>query len=275
MILNNTWCNSEGPITELALHGYATYTTLLVEQGGVRGLQYHLQRLVNDARVLFGTAPSKTQLLSNLRAFLESTDSTNHQIVRVTVFPQSFSLAEPGSINELNILVNSRASLYSPQQALRVVLINAERVWPLQKTANMIVNLKARAQAQAKGFNDALMVKNDFITEGSTWNVFFIKDRQLLTPPIGEDVLPGVTRRIVIELAQQAGIEVLEVAVKPNDIGKFDAALATNATVGLRDIIAINGHSYSNQSYKSHSYEANDLAKQLKMLYNTVERDII
>jgi branched-chain amino acid aminotransferase len=70
----------------------------------------------------------------------------------------------------------------------------------------------AKTDAQLSGFDEALVLTQEgHISEGSAMNVFLVRDGVLLTPPITDNVLEGITRRTAIELArQELGIEVVE-----------------------------------------------------------------
>ena len=87
---------------------------------------------------------------------------------------------------------------------------------------------------------EALIVnqKNE-ITEGSKSNVFFVKDSSLITPPL-KDVLGGVTRHKVIELAKKHSIKVLEAPLSVEDIPSLEAAFISGTSPNILPIRKIN-----------------------------------
>ena len=109
----------------------------------------------------------------------------------------------------------------------------------------MISIFKARRVARTAGFDDALLADEQHITEGATWNVFFIQQRELVTPPLAGDILPGVTRQLILDYCQQQGISVLQQPINRDQIQTFDGAFATNASWGVRPIAAIDDVQYS------------------------------
>ncbi len=108
---------------------------------------------------------------------------------------------------------------------------------PTAKTGNYLTHVLAIREARASGAYEALMLDHDgFVTEGTTSNVFAVKDGVLLTPPLGAGILEGVTRGVVLALARSAGVEAREVALRPADLEKADEIFLT-ATV--REIVPV------------------------------------
>lgn len=68
-----------------------------------------------------------------------------------------------------------------------------------------------KSDAVLAGFDEALVLNNEgHIAEGSAMNVFMVRDGVIITPPVSENILEGITRRSVIELAKELGIPVIE-----------------------------------------------------------------
>lgn len=81
------------------------------------------------------------------------------------------------------------------------------------KTTGSYVNSAlARTEAEQAGFDEAVVLREDgTVSEGSAMNIFIVKDGKLLTPPENSDLLVGITRNSVIELAnEELGMEVVE-----------------------------------------------------------------
>jgi len=86
-----------------------------------------------------------------------------------------------------------------------------------------------------KGDNYDLLMLNSggFVAEGSFSNVFFVKNGVLLTPPLDCDVLDGITRRNVMEIAKSCGIEVVEKRIQPWEVFLFDEIFLTHTSKGI------------------------------------------
>ena len=247
-ILNQKTLQQDSDVLSLALYGYACFTSFLVENEKVKGLQLHLERLINDSFDIFGQSPEKNDILKNISAFLDHQEANYYGGIRVTIFPANFSLANPGDVNAFNILVTGRKAEKTTLSPINIATIEAKRTYPLQKTSNMIANLKARSEAQSKGAQDAVMLHDGIITEGATWNIFFGSGNNLVTPSIQSEILPGITRKLLIEAAFAANYKIIESEITITDIEKYQYCFITNALIGLRPVLRINNMVYDTQN---------------------------
>ncbi len=79
------------------------------------------------------------------------------------------------------------------------------------------------------------------LLEGTTSNLFVVRRDRLLTPPLGRGVLPGVTRGIVMRLAEKAGLRALERPLRERDLCAADEAFLTATTIEILPIRAVEG----------------------------------
>jgi branched-chain amino acid aminotransferase len=94
----------------------------------------------------------------------------------------------------------------------------------------------ARHQAQAKGYDDALMFDwRGQVAEGTGANAFFVKDGKLHTPT-PDCFLNGITRQTVIELARKRGIEVVERAIWPEELEGFEQFFLTGSAAEVTPV---------------------------------------
>lgn len=263
MILNGEPCAVNEEIMNLALYGNACFTTMLVNNGAVRGLRLHLSRLQQDAEQLFGLSVNPDKILADVQTFLEHTSSSAALIVRVTVFPASFSFSHPERSMDLSILVTGRAQQENNRGSFRVQSVATQRSLPLQKSVNMMAGFRARRSARLSGFDDALLIANGVICEGPTWNVFFVQENALFTPGINSGVLPGVTRSLVLSCCEEAGFTCQEREINICDLSQYRAVFATNSSLGVLPIDVIDGYSYPDQ----------EIVAQIEKLYSKIPGD--
>ena len=103
------------------------------------------------------------------------------------------------------------------------------------KVGNYLESIRAIAEARDRGAHEALILTTDgFVLEGTTTNVFFVVDGQLITPSLGDTILPGITRKTVIE---NAHVPVVERRIARAEI----AASATEAfiTSSIREVLPV------------------------------------
>lgn len=88
--------------------------------------------------------------------------------------------------------------------------------------SNYVVPILAKKEAEKKGFMEAVFldaVEKKYVEEGSSCNIFFVmKDGKLVTPELGDTILPGITRKSIITLAKDFGIEVEERKVTIDEV---------------------------------------------------------
>jgi len=108
------------------------------------------------------------------------------------------------------------------------------------KTTSYLENIVTFRQARDRGFFDAIFNnERDEITEGSISNIFFIKENQILTPPVESGLLPGITRKKIIELSHASGLSVNETRITLADLDQFESAFVTNSIVEILPVMTI------------------------------------
>ena len=101
----------------------------------------------------------------------------------------------------------------------------------------------ARRTAEKSGFNDGLMFDRDgHLAEASAANVFLVADGQLFTPRLKQDVFPGITRQVVLELARGLGIEVRETELTREDLAGIDGAFLCSTLMEIRGVSRLGEH---------------------------------
>jgi branched-chain amino acid aminotransferase len=112
-----------------------------------------------------------------------------------------------------------------------------EAVDPTAKTGAHLAHVLAVKEARDGGAHEAFLLDDrGYVTEGSSSNVFAVKDGRIRTPPVGAGILEGVTRGVVLRLARGEGIPVEEVAMRPEDLETADELFITST---LREILPV------------------------------------
>jgi branched-chain amino acid aminotransferase len=139
---------------------------------------------------------------------------------------------------------------YLGHELLRVMLSSYQRPNPqscpveAKVTGHYTNSILATNEAKAKGFDEALLTDlNGFIAEGPGANFFFERDEKLYTAPLG-NILPGITRATVFELAKELGIEVVECFFKPEEIYSADTAFFCGTAAEIVGIKQFNNHHF-------------------------------
>ena len=104
------------------------------------------------------------------------------------------------------------------------------------KSTNLLASVMINSQLKDGAIYEAIMIRDGNMTEGTTSNVFVVRDNQLLTPPLSHKVLAGITRKVVIEIAQQLKITYVERELARTDLLHADEIWLTSST---RNIVPV------------------------------------
>lgn len=222
------------------LHGLGLFETILVHEGRPAFLKLHLDRLAASARELGLPLPSEEELLKGVEEVIRAGNIV-YGVVRLTVTAGP-AVGPPGSVAAPRPRHPYREEDY--RRGWRAVLVPwrrcAQNPVCRHKTLNFAENMLARRWAGSSGYDEGLFVNtNGYLTEGTVTNLFMFRDQRLFTPPLADGLLPGVVRRVVIELAREAGIPVMETSLLPEDLFKSREAFLTNSLLGLMPLVEI------------------------------------
>ena len=109
------------------------------------------------------------------------------------------------------------------------------------KSTSLVANVMLKQQAVEANVEDAILIKNSMVSEGTASNVFIVKDGVLITPPTGHNLLPGITRDLVIEIAKNNAILVEEREIKEVELLDADEIWMTSSTREIAPVIRLNG----------------------------------
>ena len=115
------------------------------------------------------------------------------------------------------------------------------------KTVGLLAQSLAKQAALEAGADDAWMVEEGFITEGSSNNAFIVtQDGKLVTRGVSSDILHGITRKAVLALAERDGIEIVERPFTPEEAYEAAEAFSTSASSFVMPVIKIDDRVMSN-----------------------------
>lgn len=104
------------------------------------------------------------------------------------------------------------------------------------KSINLLPNVLAKERAHRAGAQEALLVRHGIVTEGTSSNFFFVNEGAVVTPLLGPHILPGVTRNLVLQLAQQHGLHTIE---RNATLDEFKAASEVFLSSTMMEMLAV------------------------------------
>lgn len=205
-------------------------------------LDDHVQRLQNSVATLgfnfnFDSAKIKQDILK--LAYKNKVGDTAY--IRPLIY-RSDTLISPDIAGDYDIAIYilNMPHYFDPNKGLRVMVSSWQRnsdnsIPPRTKaTGGYINSALAIHEAHGKGFDSAVMLdKNGNVSEGAVMNLFLAKDGRLITPTLDSDILEGITRRTVIELATMLNIPVSEQKVDKEELLGADEVFFTGTAANI------------------------------------------
>ena len=128
------------------------------------------------------------------------------------------------------------------------------------KTVQLLAPSLGKMAAKAAGADDAWLVEDGMVTEGTSNNAYIVKGGKIITRHLSNDILSGITRAAVLQFAREAQMEVVERAFSVEEAQQADEAFVTSATTFVCPVIEIDGETLGNGT-------PGPVAKRLREIY--------
>ncbi len=123
---------------------------------------------------------------------------------------------------------------------------HAKALNPTIKSLNYLNNILAKIECINAGAAEGIMLNTDgYVAECTGDNIFIVKDDEIYTPPVTDGILIGITRNVVIELAEEAGITVREEQLAQDDLYNADECFLTGTAAEIIPVANIDGEKIS------------------------------
>ncbi|MFC5365529.1 aminotransferase class IV [Salinirubrum litoreum] len=236
-------------------YGDAAFETVRVYGGTLFRWDAHLDRLADTCEILsLDHGLSRANLRSRVAAVLDANDLADASIrLSITRGPDTGGIVPSEEIDP-TVVVTCRPlprggreseSTWDGPATLQTVKTRRppDRALPSKaKTHNYLNGVLAGLELRVTGADEALILDMDgSVAEGTTSNCFFVDDRALHTPSLEGPVLPGVTRDVVLDLAQSEGLPVRTGRYTPDDFRSADEVFLTSSTREIRPVGTVDG----------------------------------
>jgi branched-chain amino acid aminotransferase len=235
--------------------GDAVWEGLRVYDGRIAELDAHLDRLLASAKALaFAQIPERAAIEQALFATLEANGMRDGAHVRLTLtrgekITSGMNPRWNRSGPCLIVLAEWKPPVYP--EPVRLVTAATRRNSPQCLDSkihhnNLINNILACIEANVAGVDGALMLDlNGFVSETNDTNVFIVRDGGLATPN-ADSCLPGITRRVVLELARGHGIKVCERNISLTEVYTAEEMFTTGTMGELTPVVEVDGRVIGN-----------------------------
>ena len=128
------------------------------------------------------------------------------------------------------------------KKGIKVISIEDQR-WARRdiKTVQLLYPSMAKMAAKAAGADDAWMVEDGFVTEGSSNNAYIVKGNTIITRHLGNEILHGITRAAVLRFAREAQMKVEERSFTIAEAKEADEAFITSASTFVMPVVELDG----------------------------------
>ncbi|MFA7095573.1 MAG: D-amino acid aminotransferase [Gammaproteobacteria bacterium] len=230
------------------LFGDGVYEVIPVYGGRLFRLEQHLDRLDQS---LVGirlanphTRPEWRQIIGQLVELQGGGDQSVYLQVTRGAAPKR-DHAFPADVRATVFAMSSPLTPNPPEVAQQgVAAITLEDIrWKYChiKAVTLLANVLLRQQALDGGAVESILIRDGEVTEGAASNVFIVRAGELLTPPKGPFLLPGITRDLILELAAANGIPHREAAITEADLASAAEIWVTSSTREILPVTTLNG----------------------------------
>ena len=233
------------PLDRGFLFGDAIYEVIIAINKKPFELGAHLTRLKKNISSLKYSLSDQIDLEEIIQEVISRNKFLN-QVIYVQISRGTDTVRDHIPSNSLSpsIFVSSHElkTEFSQSSGEKAILLEDFRWRKSQiKATSLLANVIYRSEAKHREVFETILFENGFITEGAVSNVFCCIDNKIFTPPLTENILPGVTRKVILELIQDTSLEYEETKIPVDSILSAEEIWVTNSTKGIIPIIELDG----------------------------------
>lgn len=226
--------------------GDGVYEVIRVYGGSLFAMDRHLDRLWRSAGEISITLPFKKEELAGQLVELVKINGVNNGAVYLQVSRGAAPRVHHFPPDAKPLLVAYTKNVERPLKQIKegVKAVTFEDIRWLRcdiKSLNLLGNVLAKQSAVEKGAVEAILHRGGVVTEGSSTNIFMVKGGTIHTHPENNLILSGVTRGIVVRLAKQLNITLLEEPFTVEEVYQAGEIFATSTTYEVLPITAVDG----------------------------------
>jgi len=231
------------------LYGYAVFETMRAYRGSIFRLDNHVDRLMRSAEKIGIKSPDAQDLANAVRNTLRK---NNHgdAYARLTLSAGEGTIGlNPNSCTNPVVSVHTKEFHGYPSKKYFTgfaaittsITTNPASMTSNLKSSSFLDRLIVRAEATRARVDEAIMLTPDGrIAEGSVSNIFIVLEDELRTPTLDSGILSGVTRNVVLELAETLGVTVRECGFTREELYSAEEAFMTNSLIEVMPLTKVN-----------------------------------
>lgn len=235
------------------LYGDGLFETMRSYKGKVFALDRHLERLYESAKAIGIKIEKDKKYLKYIIYRLIKINRLKDAYIRLAltrgkgrVGLDTSTAKDQGVIIIVKKFKPYPDRFYKKGVSLYTSSIRRDEKSPLSKvkSLNYLVNIMARIEAQGEGADDALLLNTKRETaESAVSNIFMVKKRRLITPSVDSGILPGITREMILSLADRLKLHPVERRVKLIELKNAKEVFLTNTLMEVMPVVKIDERS--------------------------------
>lgn len=230
------------------LFGDGVYEVIPVFQKKLFQLDAHLDRLRKSLTAISIQDPYSDEQWKTLLHDLMSKHPWNDQFIYLQITRGIQLVRDHTPDKNLTPTVYAYSNPLKPvsesilQNGIKVVTLEDIRWLRCDiKATTLLPNVMMKIAAKEQGADDAILIGRDgLISEGTASNVFIVKDDTLLTPPLSDRILPGITRMVIEKIANDHSIKLIEQTLTLADLEAADEIWLTSSTKDALPVCLLN-----------------------------------
>ncbi|WP_423799944.1 D-amino-acid transaminase [Neobacillus sp. SAB-20_R2A] len=246
---NGKFVDSNDPVIPIDERGHqfgdGVYEYIRTYNGKPFMLEEHVDRLYRSAYAIkLQIDPNRDALKNTMLELIQKSGLTNLDLyVQVTrgIAPRNHLF--PDCSVSVSMTVKPFRTIKTGEKGAGVILCPDER-WQncYIKSLNLLPNILAKQSAYEKGFLEAVLVRDGKVTEGTSSNVYIVKNSSIITTPLSKHILSGITRMAVKDIAIETGIPFFEKQFTPDEMIQADEIFITSTTMEIMPIVRVEDH---------------------------------
>ena len=207
----------------------------------------HAKRLERSLNELDMAAPCTMDKLLEIHRELVRLNEVDEGLVylQVTRGAADRDFVFPEGVTPTLVLFTQSKTLIDSQAAKKgAKIISIEDIrWGRRdiKTVQLLYPSMGKMMAKAEGADDAWLVEDGFVTEGTSNNAYIVKNGRIITRQLSTDILHGITRAAVLRFAREAQMEVEERPFTIEEAMDADEAFTTSASAFVMPVVSVDG----------------------------------
>ncbi|MFT4561233.1 MAG: D-alanine transaminase [Gammaproteobacteria bacterium] len=224
------------------IFGDGIYEVIPVFSGFAFRLPEHLNRLEESLAATGIKNPlNRDEWASTINQLIATNDGGDQSIyLQVTrgVAPRNHTLVE--DVHPTIFLMSSTLESDGPTTAISAITLPDFRWQRCDiKTTSLLANVLSRFEASRLDSEEAIFIRDKYVTEGASSNVFVVKFGRIKTPPLSPGILPGVTRNLLVELFTGPDLNVEQAMISKEELADADEVWVTSSGREIVPVIRI------------------------------------